>query len=272
MAALSLIDCSFASDGPAISLALEAGESLCVLGPAGSGKSKVLAAIAEGRPAKGLIERPAHIKAALDLDLPRKATPINLARHATRNSSSHSTHILTELRLWERRTAPTAALSPSAQAACALLDVLGSSDPSFVIDGLLDLLDPWALAGALGLLQARLSSGAIAVIGTNRPDIASRCTKLLVLKRGGVLFSGTPQQLIQRAGPMTLEVETTAKNSARALVDPLDLSVESSKQGLKLQAVDGQALAARLLTEGYGDVRAVVLRAPSFEEALLMLE
>jgi hypothetical protein len=57
----------------------------------------------------------------------------------------------------------------------------------------------------------------------------------------------------------------------RALVAPFEVSVRDTDDGVVMQASEGQQLAAKLLLEGYGDVKLVVLRSPTLEEALLSL-
>jgi hypothetical protein len=55
------------------------------------------------------------------------------------------------------------------------------------------------------------------------------------------------------------------------MVEPFVTSVRVSGRRLVMQAEDGQEVAARLLTNGYGLVRSVVVKEPSLEEALIQL-
>ncbi|MCH8980136.1 MAG: hypothetical protein IH945_12975, partial [Armatimonadetes bacterium] len=53
--------------------------------------------------------------------------------------------------------------------------------------------------------------------------------------------------------------------------EPFVTGIRVSGRRLVLQTEDGQEVAARLLTQGYGVVRSVVVKEPSLEEALIQL-
>ena len=55
------------------------------------------------------------------------------------------------------------------------------------------------------------------------------------------------------------------------MIEPLAVSVKVVRGGMIVSAAKGQETVAKLLTEGYGSVRSVVLREPTLEEAVLSL-
>lgn len=106
------------------------------------------------------------------------------------------------------------------------------------------------------------------VIATQRADIASRCDYLLLLDKGIARFLGTPQGLLDSKGGSTLHVMTKSQEGVKALVSPLQIKVEEHDEGISFSAPNGQEIAARLITEGYGDVDLVVVRRPALTEVV----
>ncbi|MEQ1934632.1 MAG: hypothetical protein ABL962_12280, partial [Fimbriimonadaceae bacterium] len=63
-------------------------------------------------------------------------------------------------------------------------------------------------------------------------------------------------------------VETQNQSGVRALIAPFEISISETENGVILKAAEGQQLAARLLSEGYGDIKMVILKEPTVESAL----
>jgi ABC-type multidrug transport system ATPase subunit len=186
-------------------------------------------------------------------------------------TASKAAEILLAMQLWEARNTLIADLSPSQTAACELIEPLSSGSDLVLIDGQLDRLDPWTLRSTLDLIGKLRSTGTAFVIATNRPDLMSAFDALIVLKGGQVRFAGTVDDLLRMGPRHTLHVATENRPGVQALIAPFEVSVKQSAEGVILEAAEGQALAARLLLEGYGDVKFVVVRPPTVEEALLSL-
>ncbi len=106
------------------------------------------------------------------------------------------------------------------------------------------------------------------VYSTHRHDLGERAEFVLILKGGQVSFSGTPESLRRTGIETELEVATDNRPGARAIAEPFEVDIEETPEGLRMSAREGQALAAKLLLEGYGDVRYVIQRNPTFVEAL----
>jgi hypothetical protein len=139
-----------------------------------------------------------------------------------------------------------------------------------ILDLILDALDPWVLPRALKALRAWLSPGRAAVVVTQRPDVASAFSHALILGGSSILYRGEMEKLLSRTE--TLTVETRDVPAVRQLVEPFGVIAEENAQGLTLRAADGQALAARLLLEGYGEIRSIHTRPKSLAETLVELE
>jgi ABC-type multidrug transport system ATPase subunit len=183
-------------------------------------------------------------------------------------SIQNATEALTATRLWDVRHLPVVELSPSQAAAAELLEALLSDAEIALIDGQLDALDPWTLPGVLELLRNQRSNGRTLIVSTHRADLVRELDAVIVLRDSQVRFAGTIEDLLRAGPPHTLEVATDNQAGVRALVAPFRVSIRPLENGVRLEAPEGQELAARLLLEGYGDVKFVVLRPPTIEEAL----
>ncbi|HVL38921.1 MAG TPA: ATP-binding cassette domain-containing protein [Fimbriimonadaceae bacterium] len=271
MPLLQLRDLSLEAAGPGLTFNLERGKSLAIMGPSGSGKTALLRCLLGiDRPARGSARLSADAAVADPVALPRRITPQTIARKAGA-SPSVIAEALSATRLWDQRFRPLRELSSGQTAACAVLEVLSSPQPVLAVDGQLDLLDPWALSSTLDLFRERLRSGRALLFATNRPDVAREADLVAVVANRQIRFSGTVE-VLRQAGPATLvRVSTSDEPGVRALVEPFEVSIQREGEFLELRARDGQAVAAKLLVQGYGDVSLVQLREPSVEEALLAL-
>lgn len=203
----------------------------------------------------------------------RRPSPLQIARQVAgrKADSGQLVQALSALGLWEVKETPVTSLSPGQVMACDLLPCLLFPAEIILIDGHLDALDPWIRESAIEFLEDRARTGAALVISTNHAAVAERLGSVIVLKEQQARFAGTIRELKAAARPAELEIETDDETTVAAMADPFVLQVRSSEQGLVLSAPDGQTLAAKLLTEGYGRVKCVVLREPSTDEALLSI-
>jgi ABC-type multidrug transport system ATPase subunit len=257
-------------DGPTLTLSVGQGQALTVCGPAGSGKSRLLRVLAGAeRPAQGSVRRHGSVALAEVGALSRRHRVQNLARRT--GGASVAAEILLATRLWDARHSSVGDLTPAQVAGCELIEPLSSGADLVVIDGQLDRLDPWALSSTLSFIASLRAKGAAFVIATNRPELIAKFDALVVLKANSVRFAGTVDDLLRAGPPHTLHVATENRPGVQALVAPFEVSVQETPEGVRLLAAEGQSLAARLLLEGYGDVKFVVVRPPTVEDALLSL-
>lgn len=266
---LDIDSLSLRPKGPTLTLHLEPGQSIGVFGPAGSGKSyfvRVLRGIE--RPARGLVRRSKGAGSEQPA-IGRRQTPLDLLKRSTGSpSATQIATVLTSMSLWDQRQTPIPDLSPGQSAACEIAAAICSNSKLIAIDGKLDLLDPWTLPSAMNLIGNRLREGAALVLATNRPEFARRVDTLVVLKDGEIAFAGSYADLERIAGRSEIIVETKHQPGVRAIAAPFEVSMEKTPDGVKLQAKEGQKLAAKLLTEGYGDIKSIVLKSPEPAELL----
>lgn len=266
---LTLDALSLRPSGPTLTLHLEPGHSMAVFGPAGSGKSHLLRVIRGlTRPPRGSV-RAAKGAIADPIASGRRQTPLDLLKKLPGSpGATRIAEVLSGLNLWECRQTPIPELSPGQVAACDLATTLCMSSRLMVIDCKLDLLGPWTLPSALKMIGDRLREGAALVLATNLPEFARRVDSIVVLNDREIAFAGTYAELERAHGQSEISVETQHQPGVRALVAPFEVTFEKTADGVRLQAKEGQKLAAKLLTEGYGDIKSVVLRSPEPAELL----
>jgi hypothetical protein len=109
------------------------------------------------------------------------------------------------------------------------------------------------------------------IAATNRLELGSEFDALVVLSGGSIRFAGSPAELVRKTESHEFTVSAKDHSGVRALVSPFSVSVQQVGEDLCIRAAEGQELAARLLLEGYGNVRHVVYRTPTIAEALLNL-
>jgi ABC-type multidrug transport system ATPase subunit len=196
-------------------------------------------------------------------------TPQALAkRHAPAGQAQSITDALSSTGLWDSRAKPVTDLSPTQLAACELVPVFASRPDVIVIDGLLERLDAWTRDSVLDGFRRELQRGAVVVAATNDLDLIAEFDVALVMVANRVAFAGPLDALLREATESELTVETTNQEGVRALVAPFEISIQSTPGGLRMQATEGQAIAAKLLMEGYGDVKLVTLRPPTLADAV----
>jgi ABC-type multidrug transport system ATPase subunit len=259
--------------GRSLSLSLLPGEAYAVVGPASGGASQIFEVLTGmARPATGRVQISGRGVRCGGLKTTRRSTPLSLAKAlAGKSDGSRVAEALSALQLWEVRKTPWVQLAPESQDACELLSVLVPECDWAAIDRTLDCLDPWALDSTWDLLSRRLKEGMGLIVLTNRLDIAGSLGRLIVVSNLSPVFAGTCEEARERHGPSELLVETKDSSTIKSMVEPMAVSVKVVRGGLIVSAGKGQETAAKLLTEGYGSVRSVVLKEPTLEEAVLSL-
>lgn len=268
--ALVLRDVALLQNGPTITLRLESGQSLCVVGTSGSGKSRLLRFISgQEAPDRGEVQRPQQV--ATPEPCNRKARPQDLSHRRGENRAVLATEVLSQLGLWEVRQRTIAELPTGLLAACELVETFMGQSELLVFDESLDRLDPWARGGALRLIRDRCNDGATCVASTNILELASQFDHLIVLKDLQPVYVGSVSELCSSRGQRSMTIESEYNTGARALVQSLLVGVTRTEHGYKLQPGPGQEQAARLLREGYGDVKFTVVDQKSIAEIILGL-
>ncbi|MBL8087205.1 MAG: ATP-binding cassette domain-containing protein [Chthonomonas sp.] len=258
-----------------LSLTLSAGGSLAIMGRPGSGKTHFLEVLVRRKRApRGAVRLDAPVCTAGNVAMDRRSTPQSIATELVgRRATEKIAEALTRLGLWEVRRSSVTGLSPGFRAAADLLAIFLADPGVLVIDGHLDLLDPWNLESVLEGLAMRCQRGSSLVLTTARPDIAERCERLLVLASQRVVFCGTHAELNARFGPIVVEVQTNDSALVRQAVRPFQVRAVTQAEGtVRFEAEAGQAVVASLLRDGYGVVQSVTTRQRSFAEILSQLD
>lgn len=260
---------SLSEKGPTLDLALHPSEWYAVLGRTGSGKSGLLAAFSGKAAARGHAAVQAPIAEAA-LPTRRRATPNTWSRTlAGMNAPGPVSAALTALGLWDARLSPFQQLPEGLRHAASLLPCLLAPPGSLLlVDGQLDHLDPWTLPGAMDALATQVHGGCAALVATNRPDIAERIGSLIVLSEGSPRFVGSTKDLMRRSRPSDIEVHTDDGSTVASVAAPLAISVRREPHGITLTAEKGMETAAQLLVQGYGRMKAVVVKEPTIQEML----
>lgn len=256
-----------------LSLEIQSGELIAIMGPAGGGKSHLLEVIAgDAKPADGKFQSESPIHFCGDPVFPRRATPMSLAKGGSKSiENQRIIAVLNALGLTDVRDQPIARLSQSQMIACTLIDGLVPESGLSLIDGLLDLLDPWRLEATLRHMFDDLDLGKTYIFATHQPSLAERADQLILIKDQSMAFAGSIPELIARTAPTEFIVECDDNSTVVALVEPFAVSIKKSPGQVVFTTHRGQSLAAKLLTHGYGPIRTITVNQPTLSEALKTL-
>jgi ABC-type multidrug transport system ATPase subunit len=267
---LSFAHVALGKRGPTLALDVRAGSTLAVMGLAASGKSKVLRICAGSEsPARGEVIRHGKNVYIEEPEWMRRDTPISIARGLVgKGSLQRVSEAISALGLWDFRQKACVSLTRSQQSAASFLPALLGGADLVCIDQAFDNVDWLVLENLWSAFQELRRDGAVIAYATHRPDLGERADHVLVLKSESFAFSGSPETLKRTMGSTQLTVGTQNRPGVRAIADAFDVELEETSDGLRITAKEGQALAAKLISEGYGDVRYILQRAPTFAEAL----
>lgn len=256
-----------------LSIEIQSGEIIAIMGPAGGGKSHLLEVIAgAAKPADGKFTSEVPIHFCGDPIFPRRATPLSLARSAQSTKDNQRTIIvLNALGLTDVREQPVVRLSQSQMIACTLIEGLIPESGITLIDGLLDLLDPWILDRTLRVMLDDLELGKSYLFATHQPPLAERADQLILVKEQSMVFAGSIPDLIARTKPAEFIIECDDNSTVAALVEPFAISIKKSPGRIVFTTHRGQSLAAKLLTHGYGPIRTITVNQPTLADALKTL-
>ncbi len=264
---------ALASEGELLNLELHGGDVYAVVGRAGSGKTLFFdTIIGDEKPACGEIVMQGTVTSAQYSSGKSRQTPFSVAKaSASKDNQRRIADVLAALGLWDARNVALHKLTTGMVVACDLLPVLLSDADLVLIDGHFDLLDPWALDGAFEEMFRLAEEKTAFLVATNRPELAERLGNIIVLSEGQVKYAGAVDKLVRSVEPTEIVVEADDLSTIKTMVEPFVTGLRISGRRMVLQAEDGQEVAARLLTNGYGVVRSVVVKEPSLEEALIQL-
>lgn len=186
-----------------------------------------------------------------------------------KQNTERITEILTVCGLWDQRRIPYHELSPALKAAAQAMVLIASPGPVVCAPYTLDAVDPWRLESIIGHLIETRQSRAL-LLATQRPDIARRLEMVMIYDRCP-LYVGTYSDLQREIGSTIVEVVDGQQSAVQALCDAFELECEVHPQGFSIKASPGQELAAKLLRDGYGQVKSIVQFTPELPEIVSRL-
>lgn len=248
---------------------IERGELVAVFGPSGSGKSLLLALIAgEVSLAGGRLE---VADCATMPDLPdgralRAATPASfLKRYAV--SFTRAVYLLEVLGLGERMETPLHELSDGQRYLLRVGGALAQHAPLYLLDDPFEHADFERRRRLWNELDDRCRFGAAVLFTTRDPAIAERADRVLMLDEGLLLADDAPERLIADQEATEIEMEARDPEPILEGLSDVELRIEQLPDGYRLRLHADDALALRLLQEGYGNIRAIYVRPPTLEDA-----
>lgn len=248
---------------------IERGELVALFGPSGSGKSLLLALIAgEVSLAGGRLE---VADCATMPDLPegralRAATPASfLKRYAA--SFTRAVYLLEVLGLGERMETPLTELSDGQRHLLRVGGALAQHAPLYLLDDPFEYADFERRRRLWNELDDRCRFGAAVLLTTRDPAIAERADRVLMLDDGRLIADDAPERLIAEQDATEIELEARDPEPILEGLPDIELRIEQLHDGYRLRLHADDALALRLLQEGYGNIRAVYVRPPTLEDA-----
>ncbi|MEQ1934763.1 MAG: ABC transporter ATP-binding protein, partial [Fimbriimonadaceae bacterium] len=179
--------------GPTLSLSLASGKSLCIVGPAGGGKTRFLrTAFGLERIGQGRATTNSPVAYAGQSEWPRRATPLSIVKRVSGpKRASLAGEAVYSTGLWDCQNTSVDDLSSTQRCLAELLSCLSSEPGIMVVDSQFDQLDPWSLKKVMEAFQKRLNVGYGLIVVTNRPELAVYFDHLVVMQASGIRFVGT---------------------------------------------------------------------------------
>lgn len=244
-------------------LEIDAGSRLAIMGRAASGKTRLLQAVA------GAAKRNLSVHFPGVHSLSGRTTPQQLVKPG---GSDHAAIVLSMLHLWEVRKSPIINLTEGQRRAALLASILHVRTGVILLDDdILDRIDPWSRQKAVDALLELPSQVAI-LVATNLPEIGQAFPRMIVLGSRGLVFEGEPEALLTGMTPIQYQIKSQDREAVRAMVEPFQLNIAVNQDGIQFSARENQNVAVDLLLKGYGTVDSVMVKSPTFAEALRDLD
>ncbi|MEN3000997.1 MAG: ABC transporter ATP-binding protein [Armatimonadota bacterium] len=252
-----------------MSFDLYRGECVAIFGPSGCGKSLLLALLAgEIALEAGLLECAdfATMPALPSERAARSMTPAKWMKQYA-SSRARAVYLLELLGLGERIDTPIAELSAGERAMLQVGGALAQQAYLYLLDDPFDKADFERRRRLWMELEDRCRFGAAVLFSTRDPALARHADRVLMLHRGYLIAFDTPDRLLHGLQATRLEIETTNPETLIDTLGEVEFRIVQQEDGYRLSLFAEDALAVRLLQEGYGTVRAVYLREPTLADA-----
>jgi ABC-2 type transport system ATP-binding protein len=132
-------------------------------------------------------------------------------------------------------------------------------------------LDPAARREVWTILsRLRERDGVTVLLTTHLMDEAERCDRLALLDGGHLVLTGTPEERKVRIGGDVLALEAREPEPLRPRIEErFGLEVASVDGGLRIEAPEGHALAARLAEAFPGEIDSIRVGRPTLEDVFV---
>jgi ABC-type multidrug transport system ATPase subunit len=194
-----------------VSLAIDPGELVAIIGGSGSGKTTLLGAMCGLRPpAAGSVSlisgNIGYVPQddVIHLTLPLART-LRYAAALRGVPGASVDRVLRTLELTGRSLVPVGQLSGGERKRASIASELLAGPALFFLDEPTSGLDPARGAELMRTLRGLAEGGTTVVLTTHNPSDADRCDKVAVLAAGGLAFFGTPAETRAHFGTSTLE-------------------------------------------------------------------
>lgn len=263
---------TYSPHGRSLSLTLEPGDRYAVVGDRQSGIEEFFASLSPGtRPHSGTITLNEQLVDCALGRADKASTPGKIAKKLFSQTSTRSAGVLGSLDLWSQRDVSISKLTPEARAATEVLPGLACSRGLVAIHGQLDRLDLRTQDEICEEMASPEHAQKAFLIRTASPFLVERIGRVIVMRGGGAVFVGTIEEMIRTLAPVSVTASTTDPSAVAAMAEPFCFSTKLDRGVVTMEAHDAQALAAKLLVEGYGSVSTITYRQPTVAEALLSL-
>ena len=277
-----------------LDLCLGPGQLVGLIGPSGAGKStliKVLLGIREattgsvrlnGQPVQsagpvGYVPQDDALHGSLRVrDALGFAAELRMPTWTEAARASRVEQVIQQVGLEERQTVAIHRLSGGQRKRVSVAMELLTSPPVLILDEPTSGLDPGMEAKMMELFQAVAQAGRIVLVSTHAMQSLDRCSRLLVLMQGRMIFGGSPEQApdwfgarslngifeqLPTQSPETWARKWTAGGAALARSTPVQLSAHLTAAGADTRTSDTRASDTRASDTRASDTRASDTRA-----------
>lgn len=252
-----------------LSFEVWAGEIIAVFGPSGSGKSLLIQALSDELELSGGALECADFAVPPPLPATRMGRPPSPANYLKRyaHSLSRSVYLMELFGLSARADQPVQNLSDGERAMLQLAAAFSQNKPLYFLDDPFDRADFERFRRLWQEMEDRCRFNSAVLFTTRNPEVAARADRVLMLHEGQLIAQGEPEELMREASAKRIEIETDEPDKVSRLLEPVEVRILDQGDHFRLSLYADDDLALRLLKEGYGQVRAVVIQKPSLSDA-----
>ena len=237
------------------SLNLSAGKVIVIIGAAGSGKTHLI---------RSIQKKVNFATIADERVLPRRGRVKDVPNPFRKQASaSRIDEAISIVKLKDKINSHLADLSPSEASAACLLPVFCTESQVVIVDMLLDWVDLSLANAVIENLKQKATLGGTVIIATHSPEVLKHADEVIALRNQSISFQGTLNEGLSTVGPSKVTVMSQKFEAIRQIVDPITVNVEQTETGATFELQDPSSIALTLLSQGYGDIKAVTVSQPT---------